>query len=171
VRPSPPLYSTVQYGQCQLRGTVPPTSVRPACRTLERGRRNPQKGYECLSRARTGRRRDVGPVRRVSSVTIGPMRPSPPLHHHPKHCSTIPDAVGTQDDKTSPRPPLCDLQPFVSSTLELTHARRPNKKLPGRYPRSRPWKVQDSQRRSGRSKIHQDGHPLYGTVHHTATRS
>jgi hypothetical protein len=53
-----------------------------------------------MSRTRTGRRRDVGPVRHVFSVTIGPVRPSPPLRHHPEHCSTIPDAVGTQDDKT-----------------------------------------------------------------------
>jgi hypothetical protein len=53
-----------------------------------------------MSRTRTGRRRDVGPVRHVFSVTIGPVRPSPPLRHHPEHYSTIPDAVGTQDDKT-----------------------------------------------------------------------
>jgi hypothetical protein len=76
---------------------------------------------------------------RVFSVTIGPVRPSPPLCHHPDHCSTIPGAVGAQDDKASPRLPLCDLQPSVSPTLELTHARRPKEKLPCRYPRSRSW--------------------------------
>jgi hypothetical protein len=76
---------------------------------------------------------------RVFSVTIGPVWPSPPLRHHPEHYSTIPGAVGAQDDKASPRPPLCDLQPSVSPTLELTHARRPKEKLPCRYPRSRSW--------------------------------
>jgi hypothetical protein len=111
-----------------------PTLVLPASRTLKRGWQNPRKGYERLSRARMGRRRDVGPVRHVSSITISPVRPSPPLRHHLEHCSTIPGAVGAQDDKTSPYPLLCNLQPFVSPTLELTHARRPKEKLPRRYP-------------------------------------
>jgi hypothetical protein len=113
--------------------------VRPARRTLERGRQNPRKGYECLSHARTRRCCDVEPLRRVFSVTIGPVRPSLMLRRHPEHCSTIPGAVGTKDDKTSPRPPLCDLRPSVSPTLELTYARRPNEKLSRCNPRSRPW--------------------------------
>jgi hypothetical protein len=46
---------------------------------LERGRRNPRKWYGHQPRARTGRRRDVRPVERVSSVTSSPVRPSPPL--------------------------------------------------------------------------------------------
>jgi hypothetical protein len=50
-------------------------------------------------------------------------RPSPLLCHHPGHYSTIPGAVGARDDKTSPRPLLCDLQPSVSLTLELTYER------------------------------------------------
>jgi hypothetical protein len=40
----------------------------PRRRTAE-----PSKGDGCLSRTRPGPRRDVGPARRVSSVTIGPM--------------------------------------------------------------------------------------------------
>jgi hypothetical protein len=80
---------------------------------LEGGRRNPRKGYECLPRTRTGRRRDVGLVERVSSANSGPVRPSPPLYCHPGHCSAIPGAVGAQDDETLPRPLLCILQPFV----------------------------------------------------------
>jgi hypothetical protein len=52
------------------------------------------------------------------------MRPSPPLHHHPEHCSTIPGAVGAQNDKTSPYPLLRVLQPSLSPTLELTYGRR-----------------------------------------------
>jgi hypothetical protein len=99
----------------------------------------PSKGYERLSRTRTRRRYDMGPVRHVPSIAIGPVRPSPPLRHHLEHCSTIPGVVGSQDDKTSPRLLSCDLQPSVSPTLELTHTQRPKEKLPRRYPRSRPW--------------------------------
>jgi hypothetical protein len=84
---------------------VLPTLVQPARRTLERGWRNPRKGDGRLSCARPGRCHDVEPVRHVSSVTISPVRPSPLPRHHLEHCSTIPDAVGVQNDKTSPRPP------------------------------------------------------------------
>jgi hypothetical protein len=90
---------------------------------LKRGWRNPRKRYRCLPRTRAGQHRDIRPVERGSSVTSGPVRPSPPLCHHPGHCSTIPDTVAARDDKTSPRPLLCDLQPSVSPTLELTYGR------------------------------------------------
>jgi hypothetical protein len=99
------------------------TLVRPARRTLERGRQNPRKGCRCLTHARTSRRRDVGPVRRVSSIAIFPVRPSSPLRRHPEHYSAIPGTMGAQDDRTSPRPPLRDLQSSVSPILEMTHAR------------------------------------------------
>jgi hypothetical protein len=43
-----------------------------------------------------GQRRDVGPVGPVTSVAIGPVRPSPssptpsrPLHHHPRRCGSV----------------------------------------------------------------------------------
>jgi hypothetical protein len=70
---------------------------------LERGRRNPQKRYGRQPCTRAGRCRDVGPVERVSSITFGPVQPSPPMYHHLGHCSTIPSVVGTRDDETSPR--------------------------------------------------------------------
>jgi hypothetical protein len=118
---------------------VPPTLVWPTRRTLERGWRSPRKGDRRLFCARPGQRRDVGPVRRVSSITIGPVQPSPPSRHHPWHCSTIPDAVGVQGDKTPPRLLLCPLRPPVSSTLESVYRRRPNRKLLHRHPQSRSW--------------------------------
>jgi hypothetical protein len=74
-------------------GTVPPTPVRPARRALEKGRWNPRGDDAQLLRARTGRRRDVRPVGAVTSVAIGPVRPSPSPRRHPSHCITIPDAV------------------------------------------------------------------------------
>jgi hypothetical protein len=43
-----------------------------------------------------GQCRDTGPARSVSSVAIGPVRPSPPsptpsrtLNHHPRHCRSV----------------------------------------------------------------------------------
>jgi hypothetical protein len=116
---------------------VPPTLVRPARRTLEGGRRNPRKGDGRMFRARSGQHRDVGLVKCVSSVTIGPVRPSPPPRRHPGHCSDIPNAVGVRGDKTPPHLLLCTLRPPVDCTLESAYGRRPNRKFPHRHPRSR----------------------------------
>jgi hypothetical protein len=43
--PSPPLWGTVRHGQCQLRGTAPPTPVRLTCRALEGGRPHPRTAF------------------------------------------------------------------------------------------------------------------------------
>jgi hypothetical protein len=115
---------TVREGRCQLRDTMPPTPIWPATAPLERGWRNPRKGYGRLPLARTGRRRDVEPVWRVSSVTDGPVRSSTPLCRHPEYCNAIPVTVGALDDKTSPSPPLCALRPSVSYTLKPAYGRR-----------------------------------------------
>jgi hypothetical protein len=143
-----------------------PYSLRTA--PLETGLRNPREGYGRLPRARMGRHRDVRPVERVSSITVNPVWPSPPLCHHHEHYSPIPGAMGTQGDKTSPRPPLCNLQPSVSLTLELTHRGRLNKRLSRHHTRNRSWTSTGLTMTPARSKIRQDDHPLRGTVHHTA---
>jgi hypothetical protein len=75
---------------------VPPTLVRPTRRTHERGRQSPRRGDGRLFRTHTGPRRDVGLVRRVSSVTIGPVEPSPPSRRHPRRCRN----AGRQDTTT-----------------------------------------------------------------------
>jgi hypothetical protein len=49
---------------------------------LEKGRWHPLKGYNHQLRARPGRRHDVRLAEHVSSVTLGPVRPSPPLCYH-----------------------------------------------------------------------------------------
>jgi hypothetical protein len=135
---------------------------------LERGRRNPRKRYGRLPRARAGQHRDIRPVERVSSVSFGPVRPSPLLCHHPRHYSTIPGAVGTRDDKTSPRPLLCIHWPSVSRTLESAYGRRPNGKFPHGHPRSRFWGGTRLATMHGGGEIRQDDHQLCGAVHHTA---
>jgi hypothetical protein len=168
---SPPLCDTVQHGQQPPRGTVPPTPVRPAHRTLEKGRRNPRREDARLLCARTGRRRDVRPVGVVTSVVIGPVRPSPPPRHHPRHCNTIPDVVGVRGDKTPPRWLLCPLWPPVSCTLESAHGQRLNGRFQHRHPRSRPWTDTGHSTTLRQSKIRQDGHLLCDTVCHTATHS
>jgi hypothetical protein len=138
---------------------------------LKRGRRNPRKGYVGPPHARAGRRRDVGLVGCVSSANSGPVRPSLPLHYHPEHCCAIPGDVGAQNDKRSPRPPLYDLQPSVSLTLELAYEQQPNKRRPHHYPRSCSWTSTGSPLRPTRSTICQDGHPLRGAARHTTTCS
>jgi hypothetical protein len=106
---------------------------------LEKGRWNPRKRYGCLSHARAGQRRDIGPEERVSSVTSGPVWPSPLLYYHLEHYSTIRGAVGARDDKTPPRLLLCVHWPSVSRTLKSAYGRKPNGKLPHGHPRSRSW--------------------------------
>jgi hypothetical protein len=98
-----------------------------------------------------GQHRDVGPAGPVTSVAIGPVRPSPPsptpsweLHHHPQHCggtgrqdAATPAAV--QGDKTPPRRLLCTPWPPVNRTLESMYGRRPNRRSLQHHPRSRSW--------------------------------
>jgi hypothetical protein len=132
----PAIVRAVRHGQRQSRGTVPPTPVRPTRRTLERGRRSPRREDERRLHARTGLRRDVGLAGPVTSVAIGPVRPSPrsptpsrALHHHPQHC-------GGQGDKTPPRRLLCAPRPPVSRTLEPMYGQRPNGRPLQHHPRS-----------------------------------
>jgi hypothetical protein len=82
VRPSPPLCDTMRQGQCQSRDTVPPTLVRPTRCALKRGRRNPRRGDGRLFHACPGLCRDVRPAGPVTSIAIGPVRPSPPPQRH-----------------------------------------------------------------------------------------
>jgi hypothetical protein len=127
---SPPLCDAVRRGQQLPRGTVPPTPVRPAPRALEKGRWNPRTDNTQLLCTRAGRRRDVRPVGAVTSVAIGPVRPSQPLHHHTRR-------FGTCGDRTPPRQPLYLVRPPVKGTLEPARGRRPDESPLRHHPRSR----------------------------------
>jgi hypothetical protein len=116
---SPPLCDTVWHGQQPPRGTVPPTPVRPAHRTLQKGRQNPRREDARLLHARTGRHRDVRSVGAVTTIAIGPARPSPPSGCHPGHCITILNAVEACGDRAPPRRSLCPVRPHVNGTLEV----------------------------------------------------
>jgi hypothetical protein len=88
--PSPPLWGTVRHGQCQLRGTVPPTPVRLTRRALERGPAAPSNHFlvNLQGQAMTLGRRDAIPA------TIDPVRPPPCLRHNAEHCFNNSIAVG-----------------------------------------------------------------------------
>jgi hypothetical protein len=79
----------VWRGQCQPRGTVPPTFVRLTRRALEGGPTEPSNGGECIFYGYTGLRRDVRPTGTVFSVAVSPVRPSPPLQRRTGYCDYI----------------------------------------------------------------------------------
>jgi hypothetical protein len=83
--PSPPLFSTVRQGRCQLRDTVPPTPIQLTRRALEGGPAAPSNIFYVLIQGHvvTSGRRD---------------RSSPSLSTlcgHPRHCRATPDTVAT----------------------------------------------------------------------------
>jgi hypothetical protein len=80
--PSLPLWGTVRHGQCQPRGTVPPTPVRLTRRALEGGPATPSNPslMNLQGQTMTSGRRDASPA------TGGPVRPPPCLQHHAGHC-------------------------------------------------------------------------------------
>jgi hypothetical protein len=132
---------------------VPPTPIRPPHRTSRKRTTEPSKEVRTSTLHRAGRRCDVGLVGRISSITSGPVQPSLPLYHHPRHCSTILGDVGARDDKTSPHPLLCILRPSVSRTLESAYRRRPNGKLPHDHRQAASGQVQDSPRHMARARF------------------
>jgi hypothetical protein len=88
--PSPLLWGTVRHGQCQLRGTVPPTPVQLTRRALERGPAAPSNHFlvNLQGQAMTLGRRNAIPV------TVDPVRPPPFLQHHAGHYYNNSGAVG-----------------------------------------------------------------------------
>jgi hypothetical protein len=167
---SPPLCDAVRHGQQPPRGTVPPTPVRPVHHTLEKGWQNPRRDDVQLLYARTGRRRDVRPVGAVTSVAIGPVRPSPSPRCHPGHCITIPDAMehaatghhhashcasyGLPSTTPSSQPAGGGLtSALYATTLEVVPVRA----------RDAPW-------RPARSGIRRDNRLLHDTAFHASTR-
>jgi hypothetical protein len=80
--PSPPLWGTMRHGQCQLRGTAPPTPVRLTHRALEGGPATPSNHFlvNLQGQIMTLGRWDAIPA------TVGPVRPPPCSQHHAGHC-------------------------------------------------------------------------------------
>jgi hypothetical protein len=94
----------------------------------------PSNGGERFFYDYTGLHRDVGPAGTVISIAISPVRPSPPLQHHARHCDDIPNTIEAHGDRTSPRPPLYLVRTPVDSTLEPARGQRPGSQPPRHHP-------------------------------------
>jgi hypothetical protein len=168
--PGEAIPTTVRHGWRQPRGTVPPAPVQPTRRALERGRRSPRREDGRLLHARTGLRRDVGPAGPVTSVTIGPVRPSPPCQHHLVHCITISYTVGvgaTRRHHAGCCAP-CGL-PSAAPSSQCTDDDQTGDPYTATL-EAAPGQIQGTPWRPARCKIRQDGCLLCGTVRHASTR-
>jgi hypothetical protein len=163
--PSPPLFSAMRQGRCQLRDTVPPTPVRLMRCALEGEPAAPSNVFSVLMQghAVTSGRRD---------------RSSPSLSalcDHPRHCCTTPNTVATsrrcwgargQDIATTATVPQ---RVPVNGTLESA---RYGGQSTNRYTaalEAAPVRAQDAPRRLNRSGIRQDGRQLHNATRHTST--
>jgi hypothetical protein len=154
--------------------TVSPTPVPPPRHPPRKRTAAPSKGVQPPTPPCLGRRRDIRSTGRVFPVTSGPVRPSPPLCRHPKHCSAIPNIVGTQVVRTPPRPPLCSLRSSVSQALELAYGRRSNEDSDATTLKAAPGQAQDLPRRLPEARFARtvvDSTTLYAMLPHTALRA
>jgi hypothetical protein len=87
--PSPPLWRTMQHGQCQLRDTMPPTPVRLTRRALEGGPVAPLNPSLVNSQGQTMTSGGGSTI----PATVSPVRPSLPLQRHAEHCRNNSGAV------------------------------------------------------------------------------
>jgi hypothetical protein len=85
--------SAVRNGRCHSITLCRPLTYLLHIAPLERGWRYPRKAYDHQLGAGPGQHRDTRMMEHVSSVTIGPVRPSPPLCCHPGYCRAIPNTV------------------------------------------------------------------------------
>jgi hypothetical protein len=108
--PFPPLWGTVRHGQCQLRGTVPPTPVWLTRRALEGGPATPSNHFlvNLQGQAMTLGRRDAIPT------TVDPVRPPPCLRHHAGHCYNNSIAAGRTGTE---RRHACHCIPYGSPSM------------------------------------------------------
>jgi hypothetical protein len=163
--PSPPLWGPVRHGQCQLRGTVPPTPVRLTRRALEGGPATPSNPslVNLQGQSMTSGRRDAIPA------TVGPVRPPPCLQRHAGHCYNNSGAVGHAGTRrrhachctpygspsTAPSSPFEDATAnHYAFTLEVALV-----------------PVRDAPRRQDQGKDRQDGRQHPGATRHTSTCS
>jgi hypothetical protein len=167
VWPSPALCGCCAGRLVSFHDTVPPTPVPPPRHPLERGRWHPRKGYGYLLRPRLGRRRDVRPAERVSSITSDPVQPSPPLCRHPGHCRAIPALWGSRLTG--------HFHAYRCAAFGLPSAKPSNwrtygdqTKTPTLPPRSHPWTGTGPARTPARGEIRQDDCQFHDTIRHAA---
>jgi hypothetical protein len=142
---------------------------------LEKGRWHPRKGYNHLLHPALD-----------DAVTQGRQTtssPSPPaLCNHPCRCAAIPGiacraiprTVGTQVDRTSPRPPLRSRRSSVSQALELVYGRQSDKRSSATTLVVAPGRVQDPSRRLPEARFARkvvNSTTLYAMLPHTILRA
>jgi hypothetical protein len=160
--PSPPLWGTMRHGQCQLRGTVPPTPVRLTRRALEGGPATPSNPslMNLQGQTMTSGRRDT------ILATVGPVRPPPCLQHRAGRCYNNFSAVGHAG---TGRRHACHCIPYGSPS---TASSRPYEGIPANHYaftlEAAPVPVRDTPQRQDRSEDRQDSRKLHDVARHTS---
>jgi hypothetical protein len=157
----------VRQGQCQLRDTV---AACPRTANTPRPRRGGGETLEYLLRAYAGPRRDVGPAGSCIPVAVSPVRPSPPLPHHARHCGDIPALLGRAGTRRRHNGHCATYGLPVNGTLELAHHGGRSTNYRAATLEAAPVCAQDAPRRFNGSGIRQDGRQLRSAVRHTITR-
>jgi hypothetical protein len=160
--PSSPLWGTVRHGQCQLRGTVPPTPVRLTRHALEGGPATPSNRFlvNLQGQTMTLGRRDAIPA------TVGPVRPPPCLQLHVGHCynnSGVVEHAGTRHCHACHCTPYGSPSTTSSSLFEDATANHYAFTL-----EAAPVPVRDTPQRQDRSEDRHDGRHLCGAARHTS---
>jgi hypothetical protein len=148
----------MRHGQCQLRGTVPPTPVRLTRRALEGGPATPSNPslMNPQGQTMTSGRRDAIPA------TIGPVRPPLCLQRHAGHCYNNSGAVGHAGTGR------CHACRCIAYESPSTASSSPSEDATANHYaftlEVAPVQVWDAPRRQDRGKDRQDGRQLPGAV-------
>jgi hypothetical protein len=169
VQPSPALCGCHAGCPVSFSNTVPPTRVPlPHFAPLERGQWHPRKAYDHQPSANPGQRRDARMMEHISSVTSGPVRPSPPRCCHPGYCRAVANVVGTQADGTSPHLLLCKFRSHVNQTLELVYGWRSDENSSATANETTPGQSQESPRRPPGTRFARTATQSQSTMRHAA---
>jgi hypothetical protein len=152
----------VRHGQCQLRGTVPPTPVWLTCHALEGGPATPSNYFLVNPQGQTMTlgRRDAIPA------TVGPVRPPPCPQRHAGHCYNNSGAVKHAGTR---RRHACHCTPYGS--LSTASSSLPEDATASHYAftlEAAPVLVRDTPQRQDRSKDRQNGRQLRGAARPTS---
>jgi hypothetical protein len=152
----------VRHGQCQLRGTAPPTPVRLTRRALEGGPATPSNPslMNLQGQTMTSGRQDA-----ILAI-VGPVRPPPCLQYHAEHCYNNSSAVGHAG---TGRRHACHCIPYgPPSTASSSPFEDATTNHYAFTLEAAPVPVRDTPQLQDRSKDRQDGRQLRGAARHTS---
>jgi hypothetical protein len=124
---------------------------------------------ECLFRDYAGPHRDVRPAGAVVPVAVNPVRTSPPLPHHARHCDDITILLECTGTRRRHDCHCASYGPPVGDTLEPARGGGQTTNHYAATLEATPVRAQDAPRRLGWSRIRQDGRQLHGTAPHAST--